>query len=78
MACGTSTLSEEQGVSLDPFVREYCELVDDLVRDGELDGEREALPLQRRPRARRPRGLVVQLRLAQRVGLRVRRRAENG
>ena len=24
MACGTSTLSEEQGVSLDPFVREYC------------------------------------------------------
>ena len=31
-----------------------AELVDDLVRDGELDGEREALPLQRRPRARRP------------------------
>ena len=22
--CGPSTLSEEQGVTLDPFVREYC------------------------------------------------------
>ena len=31
-----------------------AELVDDLVRDGGLDGEREALPLQRRPGARRP------------------------
>ena len=28
MACGPSTLSEAQGVSLDPFVREYGKALD--------------------------------------------------
>ena len=36
--CGPSTLSEEQGVTLDPFVREYCEL---LVRVEFPDGQVE-------------------------------------